>query len=67
LTYSAIPPFHERELAGISFPDVDFACRTYHPNHLWRNDIERYFSAIINEISLILKEAQFDFYPYKTL
>jgi hypothetical protein len=52
LSYSAISSFTERELAKISFPNVENVFRTYHPNFLWRNDIERYFNAIINEIEL---------------
>jgi len=50
LSYSAVLPFTERELSKISFPNVENVLRTYHPNFLWRNDIERYFNAIINAI-----------------
>jgi len=49
---TALLPFGERELACISIPDVDFAFRTYHPNFLWRNDIESFFNAIIKEINI---------------
>jgi len=50
VTYSALSPFSERELAKISIPDVDVAFRTYHPGYLWRNNIERFFDAIVDEI-----------------
>ena len=35
-----------------SSPGVDFTFRTYHPNYLWRNDIDSYFNAIIKEINI---------------
>jgi hypothetical protein len=50
LEYAGIPPYTERQLAKISIPETDFAGRTYHPNYLWRNDINAYFNAIVNEI-----------------
>jgi hypothetical protein len=50
LQYNAIPPFSERSLSLIELKEVDFTFRTYHPNFLWRNNIENFFSVIINEI-----------------
>lgn len=50
LTYSEIPSFSQRQLSKVSLPGVDYAFRTYHPNYLWRNNIESYFNSIINEI-----------------
>jgi hypothetical protein len=50
LEYAEIPPYTERQLAKVSIPKTEFACRTYHPNSLWRNDINAYFNAIVNEI-----------------
>ena len=52
VSYSALSPFSERQLARVSLPDVDVTFRTYHPNFLWRNNIEHYFETIINEISV---------------
>jgi hypothetical protein len=50
--YSLVPPYSERQLAKVSIPAVDFAFRTYHPNWLWRNDIDSYFNEIIKNIIL---------------
>ena len=51
VAYSALSPFSERELSKISIPNVDVAFRTYHPGYLWRNDIESFFNAIIQDIN----------------
>ena len=50
LIYEALPDFSERQLARIKLEEVPFAYRTYHPNFLWRNDIDDYFDTIINDI-----------------
>jgi hypothetical protein len=46
--YTALQPFSKRQLAKVEIPNIKNAVRTYHPNFLWRNDIGKYFSAIIN-------------------
>ena len=52
LEKQALAPFSERQISKIKLDGVDFAFRTYHPNYLWRNDIDSYFDTIINEIKL---------------
>ncbi len=42
--------FSERQLCKIECPDIPTGFRTYHPNYLWRNGIDKYFNAIIEEI-----------------
>lgn len=44
--------FSVRQLAALSIPNVGQAFRTYHPGYLWRNDIDHYFRAIIDNINL---------------
>jgi len=46
--FSALAPFSNRHLSKINFHNIKTTVRTYHPNYLWRNDIGKYFSAIIN-------------------
>jgi hypothetical protein len=50
LEKQALAPYSERQISKIKLDGVDFAFRTYHPNYLWRNDIDSYFDTIINEI-----------------
>jgi hypothetical protein len=50
--YTPLPPFDERNLAKLSIPGIDFAFRTYHPNYLFRNGINSYFSAIVQAITI---------------
>ena len=51
LKYEALPNSTERQLSRVTLKDVEFAYRTYHPNYLWRNDIDDYFDTIINDIN----------------
>lgn len=53
IPYIAIPPFTIRELSKVKLEGTDIAFRTYHPNYLWRNDIERFFRTILDEIKLL--------------
>jgi len=50
LKYVALPHSTERQLSRVSLAGVPFAYRTYHPNFLWRNDIDDYFDTIIEDI-----------------
>jgi hypothetical protein len=51
LNYSKITnEFSERELAKLDLLDVPFSFRTYHPNYLWRNNINNYFNSILDSI-----------------
>lgn len=50
LSYTALPPFDSRWLSRVSLSGTDFAFRTYHPNFLWRNNIDSFFRTIIDEI-----------------
>ena len=52
LPYKALTPFSERQISRVQLDSVPFAFRTYHPNYLWRNEIDKYFDRIIEEIEL---------------
>lgn len=52
IEYKAIEPFSQRELAKLKLFDIPFVFRTYHPNFLWRNDIDSYFDTILNNINI---------------
>lgn len=49
--FEAIQPFNVRQVAKTKIGNVP-AIRTYHPNYLWRNDINSYFDSIIDEIKI---------------
>lgn len=49
---SQIKEFSERQLSKIDIGFGENIFRTYHPNYLWRNNINKYFNAIINQINL---------------
>jgi hypothetical protein len=51
LKYQALPDSTERQLSKVSLQKVPFAYRTYHPNYLWRHDIDDYFDTIIEDIN----------------
>jgi hypothetical protein len=54
VSYAPLPPYTERQLAKLSIPEIpsaELAFRTYHPGYLFRNDINSYFGAIIDEIA----------------
>ncbi|MCA5006810.1 uracil-DNA glycosylase family protein [Sphingobacterium bovistauri] len=44
--------FSERQIAKLNYHNFKNIYRTYHPNYLWRNNINSYFSEIINDIKL---------------
>jgi hypothetical protein len=52
LAYSPVSPYSERQLAKVVIPSIRFAFRTYHPNYLFRNDIDSYFRAIVKRIKI---------------
>lgn len=52
LKYEALPNSTERQLSRVRLKNVEFAYRTYHPNYLWRNDIDDYFDTLIEDIKL---------------
>jgi hypothetical protein len=55
VVYTPVHPFGDRQLARLSIParpEINCAFRTYHPNYLWRNNINSYFNAIVNEITI---------------
>ncbi len=49
--FSAITNFKERQLCILETPFNIRALRTYHPNFLWRNDINKYFEEIIVQMN----------------
>jgi hypothetical protein len=51
LKYEALPNATERQISRVILPNVRYAYRTYHPNYLWRNDIDDYFDTIIEDIN----------------
>ncbi|MBN8877032.1 MAG: hypothetical protein J0I32_05755 [Sphingobacteriales bacterium] len=52
LEYNSVEPFSQRELSRLKLLDIPFVFRTYHPNYLWRNDIDWYFDTILNNITI---------------
>lgn len=52
-----INKFTERQLSKMIISDHYLAYRTYHPNYLWRNDINTYLKTIVSDIkrNIILK------------
>ena len=46
-----MPFFIKRQLCKIASMEFELAFRTYHPNYLWRNNIDKFLSPIINEIA----------------
>ncbi len=51
-----IKGFKERQLCKLESSLEIKTYRTYHPNYLWRNNINKYFKAIINEMELVENE-----------
>lgn len=45
-----IPNFKNRQLIKMKIPHNCISYRTYHPNFLWRNDINKYLNSIIEDI-----------------
>ena len=41
-----------RQLSRLIFKSHKNIFRTYHPNYLWRNDINKYFGAVINSVEV---------------
>jgi hypothetical protein len=52
LKYTALSPFSDIQLSKVELSGTKFAFRTYHPQYLFRNGIDNFFKAIINEIKL---------------
>ena len=46
-----IKPFKEKELCKIISDKINLTFRTYHPNYLWRHNINKFFNTIVAEIS----------------
>ena len=44
--------FSKRQIAKLKFKEFNNIYRTYHPNYLWRNNINEYFETIINDIKI---------------
>lgn len=44
--------FTKRELLKFMVDEKIPAYRTYHPNYLWRNNIHKYFDAILNDLKI---------------
>ena len=51
-----IKGFKERQLCKLETSLKIKTYRTYHPNYLWRNDINKYFKAIINDMEHVEDE-----------
>lgn len=47
-----IGSFSKRQLCKMEFDKIPISIRTYHPNYLWRNGIDEFFNAIIDEIEI---------------
>jgi hypothetical protein len=50
LNYESFSSYSKRQLSRFELLEVKNTFRTYHPNYLWRNDIDSFFETIINEI-----------------
>jgi len=44
--------FTERQIAKLEYENLENIYRTYHPNYLWRNNIDSYFSEIISDLNI---------------
>ncbi len=53
INFMGIPPFTSRQLSRLFLEDVEYSFRTYHPNYLLRNNIDNYFTKILEKISII--------------
>lgn len=45
-----IENFAERQICQLILTDTPLAFRTYHPNYLWRNDINAYLNSILERV-----------------
>ena len=45
-------PYSQRQLAKVKIDGIEMVFRTYHPNYLWRNNIDDYFNKIVGQINL---------------
>lgn len=50
-----ISGFQKHQLCEFKIPNIQCALRTYHPNYLFRNGIDKYYNAIINSVNLRIK------------
>ena len=50
LSYNVCSLFDTRRLAKIDFPNTNFCFRTYHPNYLFRNNIDDFIESITEHI-----------------
>lgn len=51
LKFESILPYTSRQMSKLEIGGIP-AIRTYHPNYLWRNDINSFFNTILNEIRI---------------
>ena len=58
LEMHSIPNFELNHLCEFKVPNVMCAVRTYHPNYLYRNGINKYYHAIIERVKLNLVRSQ---------
>ncbi len=50
LGLTGIEPFNSNQLASMKIEGINLCFRTYHPGYLWRNDIDKYYHAIIENL-----------------
>ncbi|RZM27334.1 MAG: hypothetical protein EOO88_13695 [Pedobacter sp.] len=50
LEVKELPDATKRQISKLELPGVRYSYRTYHPNYLWRNDIEDYFGTIVDDL-----------------
>lgn len=53
----SLKEFTDRQLLKFNISNDCIAYRTYHPNYLWRNNINKYFSSIVMDIKQSLTTA----------
>jgi len=51
IAYQAVTPYSARQISQVTIDNVPFAFRTYHPGYLYRNNIDGFFNAIIEQIN----------------
>lgn len=50
INFQGVPTFSQRQLSQITHNGNTKFYRTYHPNYLWRNNINRYYETIVKNL-----------------
>ncbi|HOJ19709.1 MAG TPA: hypothetical protein PLT92_14190 [Ignavibacteriaceae bacterium] len=52
INFIGVPPYTSRQLSRLYLEGVEYTFRTYHPNYLLRNNINNYFTIILEAIKI---------------